>query len=283
MEIGHDPEAEVVDSGLTGETGEGVDTGHGDTAEPDDSAQDTGEEETATGRLLLTDSANSSIYVLDANGRVLDVLASPTPTPTGVAFDRRNRDGFWLVGTGDNHLYKLDMAGVVVDSRLAFGVNEVDIRGLDFWLGADGKDYLALIATNSNGIQCAATYDLVARTMVSYYSFWLAIKSDGTPDFLDGFWGAVITTYSRGSRTWELSRWASRDDGTVALWIDSVTEHRAEVVLSGLNDPKGIDISETSYVVSDGDDRVYAFDEAFLPLHDFATPGTSPADLSIIE
>lgn len=279
--VGHDPaldSGDSADSGDTADTGDPPDTdgdpdtsGGGET----DTASDSGEASASTfPHLLLTDADDASIYVLDALGAVLDLLPSPTPVPSGVAADHRRGDGFWLAGTGDQTLYKLDWDGNVLSTQVYFYSTEADVRGLHhYWDGPYGEEVLAYIFTNELGIQVAETYDVAAGQRISSYSYATA---DDPNTRLDGFWGIVVDRYTRDT----YYRWSTREDGTYNLYNHT----REEDGIAGLGDPKGVTRGGgRTFVVSDRDDRVYVFDEGFRPLYDFATPGSSPRGLSAIE
>ena len=227
------------------------------------------------GELLLSD-GNGSIYLLNLSGEILEIYESPVTDPRGVSVDRRDRDGFWVVGTGDlQTYYKLGWDGNLVRAQANeswWVVTQQELRGLDYVLGATTEDdILALVHINSQSKYVVTA--VYADDGAAY------MQSSVNPNFQSGFWGLRITgfvgEYVMGWITWperaELELREFPDPFQMAMEIP-------------IGDAHGLAMSDFDvfYVVDAKSEEIVALSSTGEKLSSWPTPAQDPQGLSFV-
>lgn len=220
--------------------------------------------------VLLTDSGTDTIYRLGLDGSVLNSWASPVSGLQGVALDRRERDGFWVAGTGAlGTFYKVDFSGAVVDTMV--GQTTVrDIRGLDYVMD-DGGDLIAAMGVNVNSIDVLWGFreDTGQRWIESGHY-------DG--GFLNGLWGVHVIAMPLG-----FDRWVTRQ--TTDTLDQFVNETHTAVLSIAPTEARGMaELPDGSFLVVDqATARVVHLAADGSTLGAFATPGNRPSGISYLD
>ncbi len=222
--------------------------------------------------LLLTDSSTDMIYLMGTDGTVSDSFASPVSGVQGVAHDRGDGAGFWVMGSSDlTNAYKLDWSGALV-STVPLGTTPREIRGLDYWVDDYGEDLIVVTGVNVNSI------DVVWGFLETSGTRWIesGFYSGG---FMSGLWGVHVTAMPSDFDRW--TSWYSSD--TLELWLGSSVQDTVTPISIG--EPRGMTMASdgTFYVVDAANALVVHLDAGGAALDSFATPASQPAGLSYME
>ncbi|HEY2515723.1 MAG TPA: hypothetical protein VGI39_32865 [Polyangiaceae bacterium] len=225
-----------------------------------------------TNTFLISDPGTGHIDQVTMTGTVLQTYTAPMSNVAGVAFDRRARDGFWVVGTNSgNSIAKIAWSGAALPS-LTTTRSYGNLRGLDYCLGTTAADdTLDLVDTNSNAL------DTFSGSLVSTGAFQFEMGFSAPSGFQSGYWGVSVLATDITANV--LRGWFARAS-SLELWQTS-TQQGATVTM-GVSDPRGLVLAPNGdfWVVDATAHKVVHLSSDGTTLGGFATPGTQPAGLS---
>ena len=229
----------------------------------------------APGEILVSDGTTGMVYALDTAGVLQGSWATGASQLRGVAHDRRNNDGFWVLdNAAPTQITKLDWSGntvTTVTSSYSAGTN---VRGLDFWLDPNGaaSDRFVYVATNPNVID--VSYHVLASNGQAQLesSFYNA-------GFLAGYWG--IHDILDGVSISNFQRRATRNASSIEEFTGpNQTGSAVSTSAAAVRGISGVDAT-TSYVVDNGAGLILLVDHTTgATISSFAAPGPNPLGIS---
>jgi hypothetical protein len=211
-----DPDASVSDA--NGDSGGDAPTNPSDTGVSDSgSNRDAGICVGAScgGELLVGDSAQGKIYLIDTAGSVKKTITAPFTDLAGITFDSRDATQIWIARliVEQPMFYRLDFDGNVTSTRDLFATiftNLVDggMYGLTFREAADASDDFLLCNLDNSHQQTLA--QIAAYPDASSAGGFIDPFYDGT-NYVQGVWGLDIEGNVRTDDFGDASRWVTRD------------------------------------------------------------------------
>jgi hypothetical protein len=222
-------------------------------------------------KLLVSDPADNRVDLVTTTGTILASYTSPAGNVAGVAFDRRSRDGFWVIGSDSTDaIYKVPWSGAasaltVKAAQPLLGNN----RGLDYFVGeTPAQDLLVVVHTNPNGWEEAlglSTQGSLASTGNFIYQ----------SQYQTGFWGVSFLDSTAG----RLHGWYTRGGNAVEEWDLPLFKGRTELGVAGARGVARTPAGEF-WVVDVTTNRVEHLSTTGAKLDGFTAPGKSAAGLS---
>jgi len=247
-----------------------IDSGPGD-AGTDGGPVDSGPGDAGGGAtLLITDVGENAVYHLRLDGSTITRYAPMVAQIRGVSFDRTATGGFWLSSnTSTLRGYRCDWSGAVVD-MVDTGRSTREVYGMDAWINGSGDQELAIINLNSASVDVISSFttDGTFRSAAGHVVGGLTT----------GFWGTSVTGFMGGTE-----RWVTRRSTTTLEYFEVATQ------ISSTSLPVGdlVGVARTSagtfYVVDQMNARVVHYDDTFMEIDRFDTPGSQPAGISYSE
>ena len=226
------------------------------------------------GELLVSDGITGMVYALDTSGVVQGSWSAGVGQLRGVAHDRRNGDGFWVLdNAAPTVLKKVSWTGstlATVTSTYSSGQN---VRGIDFWLDPNGGDRLAYVATNPNNID-VSYHVLVASGQAQLES---SFYNGG---FMAGYWG--LHDALDGVNISSFERRAVHGSNVLEYFVGA-NQSGSGVTVSGSFSLRGISSVDatTSYVVDNAGQQILLVDHTTgAVLSTFLAPGPDPLGIS---
>jgi hypothetical protein len=223
--------------------------------------------------MLVSDGTQNVVYRLDLTGHVFAMYAVPSTQTRGVAYDRRARNGFWVTGLGDRSLvYKVQWTGGIDKVSLMTPLN--DVRGLDYYVEANGLDLLVEMGVNVNNVEVFNTW------RVSDGSMQMSSGQVLNGVFQSGYWG-VRALGPPPAMDDHFDRWISRNNGTLDRWLASST--RTTALMTTFGAIRGLDVAKdgTFWLVA-GTKIIHANGQGAF-LDSFAAPSGDAMGLSLQE
>ena len=225
----------------------------------------------APGQLLVSDGFTGRVYSLDLSGNVLGSWLTGVGQLRGVAHDRRNGDGFWVLdNAAPTSLRKLDWSGALQTTLTSAYAAGVDVRGLDYWLDPGGNDRLAYVARNPNSID--VSYHVLVATGAAQVE-----SSFYNGGFQAGYWG-MTDLLDVGSL---FERRAAR--GALIEEFAGPNQSGPAVTVPGGVSLRGIAAVDatTSYVVDNAGQQILLVNhDTGAVLSSFLAPGPDPLGIS---
>ena len=255
-------------------------------APPDDAPPfDSGADALLTGdQLLVSDTSQNRVYLITLDGTIIRSWTTPVAQPTGVAYDRRDTDGFWVVGRANaTTLYKVGWNGTTLRSfengastNPEWQIPTGDIRGLDYFRGASADaDRLAYVKRNINSVDTLTSNFVVSGGPDSSSSFY----ANG---FQSGYWGCAIVDVS-GTVGDYVRAWCTRNASTRTLerWYGPSLEAQMTIQI---DDARGVTLSPSGgfFVVDVARLLIVELDASGGTVRSFPAPGTTPAGIAYL-
>ena len=230
----------------------------------------------APGELLVSDGTTGMVYALDGAGVLQGSWSAGVGALRGVAHDRRNGDGFWVLdNNAPTQLTKLDWSGTTVTTVTSSYSSGNDVRGLDYWVDPSGAaaDRLVYVANNPNNID--VSYHVLVGTGQSQLE-----SSFYNSGFQAGYWGIHDLVDGTGISSFE--RRATRNNTLIEEFVGP-NQSGGSVGTSGVTALRGISSVDatTSWVVDNGAAMIRLVDHTNGSIvSSFAAPGPNPLGIS---
>jgi hypothetical protein len=245
---------------------EDADAGGGGDASPDasfDGGAPTGP------TLLVSDPGGSRIDLVTTTGTILHTFTSPVTNVAGVAYDRRKRDGFWVVGRDATIIQKVAWSGASLPSVTPERAPSA-LCGLDYVVGATPADD-ELVYVYTAGVEGVAGVLVSTGKEQFEAGFFL-----GT--FEAGFWGVSMLVVDVPGNVFQ--GWFSHPTSdSIERWQTASLQQSLPITIT---EARGLARAANGefWVVDETTHHVTHLSAAGDVLGGFDTPGTKPAGLS---
>jgi hypothetical protein len=220
--------------------------------------------------LLVSDPGSNRIDLVTTSGFVLHTYPAPVTQVAGVAFDRRKRDGFWVVGRDSGTtIYKIAWSGAALPPLTTEFPHPL-YCGLEHFLGAsEAEDVLLYVWTNSGGFQSAGgsyVSNGQDRLDMGFYN----------GGFESGFWGLSFLVYDEPGNVFQ--GWFTHGT-TIERWQTASFQASLPATVTQARGLARTAAGEF-WVADEATHHVVHLSATGEVLGGFDTPGSQPAGLS---